>query len=341
MKKFLFCLIFILFFISYGSHAAGKKERYNPDGKELFIINEYTPESRIAVHTAPKIGAFKLLPIEKYKGMVGYVDKIIKTDYDYYKKIVLKNGDVFYLNKNSLGSQESRYESEEYLISMEEYEKIKNRVEEIKRIKLDNLSDIFIREATVGKNGVYNVTLSNGLTLRWNDFKVLQNFIKNITDETDAKLLINTLNNGGIYLYYDDIDDFYQISMDGNSPLEVFLKIFGAKEVMPVAKVTYGGSSWVFANSFVIFQNGKKLSRDNVQFKRDSKSSVAEWYNFVCSKEDLDSIRLLDENEDATVRFYGSNYNKDKQVDKESIKKIKEIIALYDMLTKYYTTNNS
>ena len=336
MKKILCYLIFFLCFISFISEAAGKKEKFKPDGKELFIINEYAPVARIQVHTAPEVGTSKFLPIEKYKGMVGYVDKIIKTNYDSYKKIVLKNGDVFYLDKTSFGTSEPKYESEEYLISMGEYEKVKNNVEGTKKIKLHNISDISVQAATAGKDGIYNVTLSNGLTLRWNDFKVLQNFIKNITDETDVKLLINTLKGGGIYLYYDDIDDFYQISMGGNSPLELFLKIFGTKKIMPVAKVTYGGSNWVFADSFVVFQNGKRLSRNNVQFKRDSRSVVVEWYNFACPKEDLDSIRLLDENEEATVRFYGSNYNKDKQVDKESIKKIKEIITLYDMLTKYY-----
>lgn len=337
MKKILCYLVFLLCFISFISEAAGKKEKFKPDGKELFIINEYAPVTRIQVHTVPEIGTSKFLPIEKYKGMVGYVDKVIETKYDSYKKIVLKNGDVFYLIKTSYSSSNPKYESEEYLISMEEYEKVKNNVEETKKIKLNNISDISIQVATAGKYGIYDVTLSNGLNLRWNDFKILQNFIKNITDETDAKLLINTLNEGGIYLYYDEIDNIYQIYMGGNSTFEMFLKIFDAKKIMPVAKVTYSDSNWVFANSFVVFQNGKKLSRDNVQFKRDSKSVVVEWYNLVCSKEDLDSIRLLDENEEATVRFYGSNHNKDKQISTESIKKVKKIIVLYDMLTKYYT----
>ena len=338
MKKVLCYLIFFLCFTSFISDAAGKKEKFNPDGKELFIINEYAPVARIQVHAAPEIGTSKFLPIEKYKGMIGYVDKVIKTKYDSYKKIVLKNGDVFYLDKTSFGTSEPKYESEEYLIGIEEYEKVKNNIEETKKIKLYNISDISIQTATAGKGGIYNVTLSNGLTLRWSDFKVLQSFIKNITNEADAKLLINTLKEGGIYLYYDDIDDFYQISMGDGASLELFLKIFGAKKIMPVIKATYSGSNWVFANSFVVFQSGKKLSRNNVQFKRDSRSSVVEWYNFACTKEDLDSIRLLDENEEATIRFYGSNYNKDKRIEKENIKKIKKIILLFDMLTKYYIT---
>jgi hypothetical protein len=102
----------------------------------------------------------------------------------------------------------------------------------------------------------------------------------------------------------------------------------------PVRTTEINNQIWFLANDVCSILEYKN-SRRAIELHCD------EWYNFVCSKEDLDSIRLLDENEDATVRFYGSNYNKDKQVDKESIKKIKEIIALYDMLTKYYTTNIS
>ena len=189
----------------------------------------------------------------------------------------------------------------------------------------------------VEKDTIYTVRLSNGLVLDWSVFKALQNLTKKINNETDARLLLTTLKNGVISLKYDHIDNFYQITMSGNSPFEMYLNISSAGMLSPFIEVRYHGSDWVFANSFVVFQNGKRLSRNNVQFKRYNSSTVDEWYDFTCSKEDLNSIRLLDENEEATVRFYGSDYNKDKQVDKESIKKIKTIIVLYDMLTKYYT----
>lgn len=124
--------------------------------------------------------------------------------------------------------------------------------------------------------------------------------------------------------------------MGDSFPLEMFLKVKRAGQIIPVVGVSYSDSRWVFADSFVVFQNGKKLSRDEVNFKRESSSVVIEWYNFVCQKEDIDSLRLLDENENATIRFYGSDHNRDKKIDKEYIGRIKKIIKLYDMLTKYY-----
>ena len=337
MKKILCYLMLVLTFISFDSLGSVKKEKYKPDGKELFIINEYTPNVRVIVNSAPQIGTQTFLPVEKYKGMQGYVDKIIKTKYDNYKKIVLQNGEVFYLEQTNFSSSEPKYQSEDELINTDEYQKLKNKIEETKKIKFENLNDISVQKVTATKNGIYEITLSNGLNLRWNDFKILQKFVKNISDETDVKLLLNTLKEDRIYLYYDEIDDFYQIYMGGSSPLEMFLKIKSAGQIIPVVGVSYSDSRWVFADSFVVFQNGKKLSRNKVNFKRESSSVVIEWYNFVCPKEDIDSLRLLDENENATIRFYGSDHNRDKKIDKEYIGRIKKIIKLYNMLTKYYT----
>ena len=342
MKKILFCLLFVLSFISSAEYQSGipstspssiKKEKYKPDGKEKFILNEFSFFSGMLVKTSLK-SKTTLLKTEKYAGMEGYVDKIISTDTYDYKKIIFKNGDVFYLSSDFL---KKKYDSDELLTTPEEYKKVSKMVEDTKKIKLENIDDVYIQKVIVLKDAIFTVRLSNGMVLDWGVFNALQNLIKKINNETDARLLLTTLKNGVISLKYDDIDNFYKITMSGSSPFEMYLNISSAGVLSPFVEVRYHGSDWVFANSFVVFQNGKRLSRDNVQFKRDSSSTVDEWYNFACPKEDLDSIRLLDENEEATVRFYGSNYNKDKQVDKESIKKIKEIITLYDMLTKYYT----
>ena len=341
MKKILFCLLFVLSFISSAEYksdfpntspSAIKKEKYNPDGKEKFILNEFSFFSGMLVKTSPK-SKTTLLNTEKYAGMEGYVDKIISTDTYDYKKIIFKNGDVFYLSSDFL---KKKYDSDELLTTPEEYKKVSKLVEDTKKLKLENIDDVYIQKVIVQKDVIFTVRLSNGMVLDWGVFKALQNLIKKINNETDARLLLTTLKNGVISLKYDPIDNFYQITMSGNSPFEMYLNISSSGGLSPFVEVRYHGSDWVFANSFVVFQNGKRLSRDNVQFKRDSSSTVDEWYDFACPKEDLDSIRLLDENEEATVRFYGSNYNKDKQIDKESIKKIKEIIVLYDMLTKYY-----
>lgn len=341
MKKILFCLLFVLSFISSAEYqsstpstspSAIKKEKYKPDGKEKFILNEFS-FSNMLVKTSPN-SKTTLLEIEKYGGMEGYVDKIISTDIFDYKKIILKNGDVFYLSSDVL---KKKYDSDKLLITPEEYKKVSKMVEDTKKLKLQNIDDIYIQKVIVEKDAIYTVRLSNGLVLDWSVFKALQNLTKKINNETDARLLLTTLKNGVISLKHDHIDNFYQITMSGNSPFEMYLNISSAGMLSPFIEVRYHGSDWVFANSFVVFQNGKRLSRNNVQFKRYNSSTVDEWYDFTCSKEDLNSIRLLDENEEATVRFYGSDYNKDKQVDKESIKKIKTIIVLYDMLTKYYT----
>ena len=133
MKKILFCLLFVLSFISFDSLGAVKKEKYKPDGKELFIINEYTPNVRVIVNSAPQSGTKTFLLVEKYKGMQGYVDKIIKTKYDNYKKIVLQNGEVFYLDQTNFSSSEPKYQSEDELINTDEYQKLKNKIEETKK----------------------------------------------------------------------------------------------------------------------------------------------------------------------------------------------------------------
>lgn len=344
MKKVLFCLMLFFSFFSLAEYQSStpstdlstiKKEKYKPDGKEIFILNEFSLSSGMLVKTSLK-SKTTLLQIQKYGGMEGYVDKIISTDIYNYKKVIFKNGDVFYLSSDIL---KEKYDSDKLLITPEEYKKISKMVEDTKKLKLQNINDVSIQKVIVEKDDIYNVRLSNGLVLDWNVFEALQNLTRRINNETDSRLLLTALKNDVISLKYDHIDNIYQVTMSGNSPLEMYLNISSSWTITPIVEIRYHGSEWVFANSFVVFQNEKRLARDNVIFKRYSSSNVDEWYDFVCSKEDIDSIRLLDENGSAIVRFYGSDYKADKEVSKESIKKIKGIIALYDMLTKYFEVN--
>lgn len=62
-----------------------------------------------------------------------YVDKIIKTKYANYKKIVLQNGEVFYLDQTKFSSFEPKFQLEDELITVDEYQKLKNKIEETKK----------------------------------------------------------------------------------------------------------------------------------------------------------------------------------------------------------------
>lgn len=85
------------------------------------------------VNSAPQSGTETFLPVEKYKGMKVYVDKIIKTKYANYKKIVLQNGEVFYLDQTKFSSFEPKFQLEDELITVDEYQKLKNKIEETKK----------------------------------------------------------------------------------------------------------------------------------------------------------------------------------------------------------------
>lgn len=62
-----------------------------------------------------------------------YVDKIIKTKYANYKKIVLQNGEFFYLDQTKFSSFEPKFQLEDELITVDEYQKLKNKIEETKK----------------------------------------------------------------------------------------------------------------------------------------------------------------------------------------------------------------
>lgn len=103
MKKVLCYLMLVLSFVSFDSSALIKKEKYNPEGKELFIFNEYSSAAiklnhYDSLYSSPNEYSDFYPSYKKYKGMEAYWDKDVKVGRDLYKKLILKNGEVLYIS---------------------------------------------------------------------------------------------------------------------------------------------------------------------------------------------------------------------------------------------------
>lgn len=331
MKRILCYLMLVLTCISFDSLGTVKKEKYNPEGKEVFIFNEYDSSAIGSkeyggLHTSPNINSLYYPPYKKYKGMEGYLDKEVKVGRDTYQKIILKNGEVFYL---------SDLKNHGELESLKNYEKRLEQIEKFKKIKFPNIDELSVTKVVTEQKGRYIITFSNSLKLYDEQLEGLLRLSKKITDANDFRQLLDAINTKNIHFSYDPIDDIAKIRLDSDS-LKMHISILKEKIYLTRVQVISTSYDGIFAKNFKIYQSGNTYdSPTDLTFNRENGSYVYEWYYFILNNQFISYINSLDDTKDAIIRFYGLKRNNDENIDSKFIAEIKKMLALNETLAKY------
>ncbi|OCG39030.1 hypothetical protein A9G29_09635 [Gilliamella sp. Fer2-1] len=333
------CIFFIVFITSI-NFANAKTQDYNPNGKEEYIFDENNAnavanDGYMDIHKSTKPESSVKLPYDKYKGMRSYIKKEIKGDPWIYYQLRLQNGENYYVWQ--LPSETTKFNGSlnRFITKYEVYKNLKGKISEISNIKLSNT--IKIDKVLTEGDKIFSVVLSNGAKYFGNSLKDAQILLSKITDENDKDEILNILNKDDIFLEYDKIENTFFLTMDVNSPpISMFAKIIDGKELLLITRVLYTGKDWLFSNKFLIYQNDKKFIKNNIDFNREVKYGVKEYYHFKADNNYVDYIKSLTDTDDTLIRFYGENNHSDKVIDSKKIKRMKKVIRLYEILEKYY-----
>lgn len=332
--------IILIVFITSINFSNAKIQDYNPNGKEEYIFDENNAnaianDGYMNLNKSPKPKTSVKLPYDKYKGMRSYIQKEIKGDYDTYYKLILQNGEIFYAWRYSSEDKNAEYSLNSFITKYEVYKNLKGKISEISNIKLSNT--IKVDKVLTEGDKIFSVVLSNDAKYFGNSLKDAQMLLSKITDENDKDEVLNILNKDDIFLSYDKIENTFFLTMDVNSPpISMFAKIIDGKELLLITRVLYTGKDWLFSKNFLIYQNDKKFIKNNIDFNREVKYGVKEYYHFKADNNYVDYIKSLTDTDDTLIRFYGKNNYSDKAIDSKKIKRMKKVIRLYEILAKYF-----
>ncbi|NUE95213.1 hypothetical protein GYW75_02245 [Gilliamella sp. ESL0232] len=333
------CIILIVFITSINFSNA-KIQDYNPNGKEEYIFDENNANAianngYMDLNKSTKPKSSVKLPYDKYKGMRSYIQKEIKGDPWIYYQLHLQNGENYYIWQLPSESEKVGGSLNRFITKYEVYKNLKGKISEISNIKLSNT--IKVDKVLTEGDKIFSVVLSNGAKYFGNSLEDAQMLLSKITDENDKDEVLNILNTDDIFLSYDKIENTFFLTMDVNSPpISMFVKIIDGKELLLITRVLYTGKDWLFSKKFLIYQNDKKFIKSNIDFNREVKYGVKEYYHFKANNNYVDYIKSLTDTDDTLIRFYGENSYSDKTVDSKKINRMKKVIRLYEILEKYY-----
>lgn len=334
--------VILIVFITSINFANAKIQNYYPDGKEEYIFDENNANAianngymELSKRPTPKTSV--KLPYDKYKGMRSYIQKEIKDDPWIYYQLRLQNGENYYVSQLTSDAKDGG-SLNSYITKYEVYKNLKGEISEISDIKLSNT--IKVDKVLTKGDKIFNVVLSNGAKYFGKSIKDAQILLSKITDENDKDEILNILNKDDIFLSYDKVENTFFLTMDVNSPpISMFVKIIDGKELLLITRVLYTGNDWLFSKKFLIYQNDKKFLKSSIDFIREVKYGVREYYNFITDNNYVDYIKNLTDTDETLIRFYGEHKNSDKAIDSKKINRMKKVIRLYEILEKYYGDN--
>ena len=333
MKKVFCCLFLILSVVSFSSSAI-KKEKYNPIDKDIFVFDQYSADAinlkkYSGLYSEPNTRSLFYPSYKKYNGMEGYLDKEVKVGNKTYFKLVLKNGEVFYLNDLNSYNQ---------IVSVKNYQKRLEEIEKLKEIKLPNIDDLYVAkvETDPKSKDIYIITFSNGLRLHNADLNGLLSLSEKITNPDDLHQFINIINNDNINFTYNAQNNIIKVELK-SEPLSIESFIFKEKLYTTTVTAILSSKERLFIDDFKILQNDNIYEpSSDLTFKSKSGTTVYEWTKFILNNQFVSYINSLNDKNDVKVRFYGSRKNVEKKIDSKTIAKIKKLSTLNALLTKYF-----
>lgn len=307
---------------------------YDPQGKEEFIFHEKIESlqkygySYVCKNT--KTVTCQSISYYRYFGMRGYFDtetpvKKDSSGHEFYP-VTLRNGQKFYLV--SLTKYGGKYGSSSPIISYEEYLKLK----EFQSEPLISGSSINIIKIKMQYNSKW-YELSNGQTIPAIQLKRIRNICEKFGDKPEmAELLLN------MRIRKDEVDFKYFVSSDTNSlksPAQLYIG-FDDNNIWLRFKVEYKDNDWLFVHSYKIAADDYRWQSPNLTFKRDhSSGQVWEWQDVLAGNKEIERAMALANANKAIIRFQGSKYYSDKELNEDQQKSIKQIIKLYQLMKEY------
>lgn len=110
------------------------------------------------------------------------------------------------------------------------------------------------------------------------------------------------------------------IGKRGNSP--PFLRL----------EVRYVADDWLFIKSFTVVADGRKFESGPVQFERDHRSTIWEWYDVQVGSRELVIINAVVASKKATIRFYGDKYHADREISDAQKRALQNVLDAFASL---------
>ena len=261
--------------------------------------------------------------------MEGYLDKEVKVGNKIYFKLVLKNGEVLYLNDLN---------SYDQIVSVKNYQKRLDEIEKLKEIKLPNIDDLYVAkvETDPKSKDIYIITFSNGLRLHNADLNGLLSLSEKITNPDDLHQFINIINTDNINFTHNAQNNIIKVELK-SQPLSIESFIFKEKLYTTTVTAILSSKERLFIDDFKIVQNDNTYeSTSDLISKSKSDTTVYEWTKFILNNQFVSYINSLNDKNVVKVRFYGSRKNVGKKRDSKTISKIKKLSTLNALLAKYF-----
>jgi len=100
-------------------------------------------------------------------------------------------------------------------------------------------------------------------------------------------------------------------------------------------RVQYAASDWLFIDSYFISVDGTKYRPSSMDWERDNGGGkIWEWSDTTPSDSDLRMTRAIIASKNATIRFQGSQYYKDRVIPKQEKQALQRVLDAYEALSR-------
>ncbi len=306
---------------------------YSPSGKEEFVFNE--KDASLQKYGYDKFcpdtstfACYNRLPYKTHVGTKGYFDteKPVKKDFSGYEfyPVVLENGNKYYFVSNK--KYGGKYGTLSPIISLSQY----NEVNSFSSEPLVPGSDIHLvsNEVSYGSR-LYK--LSNGELVSEKRLKLLREVSSRYGNTPEiAGLLL------GMTIDKDEVENRYFISPQGDSlrsEAKMYIGVNDEKQWLRF-KVKYYGDDWLFVNSYKVAADDYRWQSPKMEFKRDNSSGdVWEWVDISATSKEIEVAKKLANADKSTIRFQGSKYYSDKDLDGDQKKSLLNVLKLFELMS--------
>lgn len=99
--------------------------------------------------------------------------------------------------------------------------------------------------------------------------------------------------------------------------------------------IYYYASDWLFVKDCTFHIDGKNHYMKLNDFKRDNSDGyIWEWSDTLATAEDIETLKKIANSKDAYIRFNGSNYKFDYEVEIEEKRQLREILLAFESISE-------
>jgi hypothetical protein len=278
---------------------------------------------------------------DKYKSQKGYDElvgkngvvldeKIIQRGKYTYFPIQLENGSKFYLQTYK-NKTKTPFKSSD-IISIPRYNYVINNLDKPVR----EGSTLTITDVNLTYREGF--TLSNNKTYSVEDYQLILDIISGLSGINNDIAFFDLLSDKKIEK--DKFENRFKINtslymfkeLNYRPTLSITTLIKGST-IQNLLKVQYSGRKWLFVDNYKIIANDEVYESGSKDFSRDNSSkAIWEWHTTAVEKPELDLLKRVVSDPNATIRFYGDDYYRDiviSEIERNEIKKALDLVELF------------